>query len=247
MPENLIESELFGHVRGAFTGADKARSGLFEEAHGGTLFLDEIGELPLDLQPKLLRALEQREIRPVGGQAPRPVDVRVIAATNRRLAEAARTGEFRSDLFYRLAVIKVPVPPLRERTEDVLPIARKILRALKHDERADFPPDVASMLTAYHWPGNVRELRNVVERHAALGERERLFEHAAAVELSADDELAQLPYYEARKLVFERFEEKYVPRLVARAEGNLTRAAELGKIGRTNLYRILERVGLVKR
>ena len=247
IPENLIESELFGHERGAFTGADQARKGVFEEANGGTLFLDEIGELPLEMQPKLLRALEAREVRPVGGRAARPIDVRVIAATNRRLAEAARTGEFRSDLFYRLAVVKVTVPPLRERAEDILPIARAMLRVLKHDAFAELPADFAAMLNAYSWPGNVRELRNVMERHAALGEKEGLFDQAKAVVMSADEELALLPYHEARKIVVDRFEEQYVPRLLARAENNLSRAADLANIARPSLYRMLERVGYQKR
>jgi transcriptional regulator with PAS, ATPase and Fis domain len=248
IPENLIESELFGHERGAFTGAEGTRRGVFEEANGGTLFLDEIGELPVDMQPKLLRVLEQREVRPIGSSKPRAIDVRVIAATNRRLAEASRTNEFRSDLFYRLAVVKVTVPPLRERPEDILPIARSILRSLKHDPMADFSPDFASLLTAYGWPGNVRELRNVVERHAALGtEGGGLFEHAEAVTRSADDELAMLPYHEARKIVLDRFEESYVPRLIERAEGNVSRAAELAGIARPSLYRLLERLKLTKR
>ena len=247
IPENLIESELFGHERGAFTGADQARKGVFEEANGGTLFLDEIGELPLEMQPKLLRALEAREIRPVGARAPRPIDVRVIAATNRRLAEAARTGEFRSDLFYRLAVVKVMVPPLRERAEDILPIARSMLRALKRDPLAEIPADFAAMLSTYSWPGNVRELRNVMERHAALGEKEGLFDHAKAVEMSADDELALLPYHEARKIVVDRFEENYVPKLLQRAENNLSRAADLANIARPSLYRMLERIGYQKK
>jgi transcriptional regulator with PAS, ATPase and Fis domain len=247
IPENLIESELFGHERGAFTGADQARKGVFEEANGGTLFLDEIGELPLEMQPKLLRALEAREVRPVGARSPRPIDVRVIAATNRRLSEAARTGEFRSDLFYRLAVVKVMVPPLRERAEDILPIARNMLRSLKHDPLAEIPADFAAMLSQYSWPGNVRELRNVMERHAALGEKEGLFDHAKAVEMSADEELALLPYHEARKIVVDRFEEQYVPRLLQRAENNLSRAADLANIARPSLYRMLERVGYQKR
>ena len=249
IPENLIESELFGHERGAFTGADQARKGVFEEANGGTLFLDEIGELPLDMQPKLLRALEAREIKPVGGRAPRPIDVRVIAATNRRLAEAARTGEFRSDLFYRLAVVKVTVPPLRERREDILPIARNMYRALKHVSRSPKSPlDFAAMLEAYHWPGNVRELRNVMERHAALGVHEGLFDGAEAVVRSADEELSLLPYHEARKIVVDRFEEQYVPRLLQQAlENNLSRAADLANIARPSLYRMLERVGYQKR
>jgi transcriptional regulator with PAS, ATPase and Fis domain len=252
-PDNLIESELFGHDRGAFTGANESRRGVFEEANGGTLFLDEIGELPLDLQPKLLRALEQRIIRPVGGRGGKPVDVRVVAATNRRLSEAARTGEFRSDLFYRLAVVKVTVPPLRERLEDVLPIARAMFRAKLRDAQADLPPDFASMLVAYHWPGNVRELRNVIDRHIALGERVGLLDSGQMAQLPGaeehdpNDDLMTLSYHEARKLLLERFEEKYAPRLMARAEGNVSRAADLANIARPSLYRMLDRVGLLKR
>ncbi|MCA9585253.1 MAG: sigma 54-interacting transcriptional regulator [Myxococcales bacterium] len=247
IPPHLVESELFGHERGAFTGADKERRGVIEEANGGTLFLDEIGELPLDMQPKLLRVLEQREVRPVGSNAPRPVDVRVVAATNRRLAEAARTGEFRSDLFYRLAVVRVTVPPLRDRADDVLPIARAMLRAITKDPAADFPEDVASMLLAYRWPGNVRELRNVVERHALLGTDARgLFD--AAMEPGGggggalEEDLAELTYHEARKRVLDRFDERYLPKVLARADGVMTRAAELAGVARPSFYRMIERV-----
>ncbi|MBX3189309.1 MAG: sigma 54-dependent Fis family transcriptional regulator [Labilithrix sp.] len=244
IPEHLIESELFGHERGAFTGADRARRGVVEEANGGTLFLDEVGELPLDMQPKLLRMMEQREVRPVGSNASRPVDVRVLAATNRRLAEAARTGEFRSDLFYRLAVVRVAVPPLREHAEDVLPIARSMLRSLKRDPHADFPPDIASLLVAYSWPGNIRELRNVVERHAVLGgDAKGLFDEAVAVSRAAGgDDLANLTYHEARKLVLDRFDEQYLPRVMDRADGVVAKAAELAGVARTSFYRMLERV-----
>jgi transcriptional regulator with PAS, ATPase and Fis domain len=243
IPPNLIESELFGHERGAFTGADHARRGFFEDANGGTLFLDEIGELPIDLQPKLLRALEQREVRPVGGRVAHPVDVRVIAATNRRLAEAARTGEFRSDLFYRLAVARVVVPPLRERAEDILPIARQILRSLRGDPTADFPPEFASMLSAYTWPGNARELRNVVERYAVLGaDAKALFDRTTAATRAADEDLANLTYHEARKIVLDRFEESYLPRLLERAGGVMTRAAELAGVARPSFYRMMERL-----
>jgi transcriptional regulator with PAS, ATPase and Fis domain len=234
IPEHLVESELFGHERGAFTGADQARRGVFEEASGGTLFLDEIGELPLSMQTKLLRALEQREVRPLGATRPRPIDVRVIAATNRRLAESSRTGDFRSDLYYRLAVVKITVPPLRERPEDILPIARTMLRGLKGNATADFPPDFALMLTAYSWPGNARELRNVVEKHAILGlDASAIFDTSFAVPL--------VNYAEARQRVVERFEESYIARILEHAHGNVTKAAELAGIGRASFYRMLER------
>jgi len=242
IPATLIESELFGHERGAFTGADKARKGVFEEANGGTLFLDEIGELPVDMQPKLLRALEAREVRPIGARASRPIDVRVIAATSRRLAEAARTGEFRSDLFYRLAVARVTVPPLRDRPEDVLPIARAMLRVLRNDPALEIPTDLASMLEAYTWPGNVRELRNVVERWAALGRLDRTMFDPLEAQMSAEDDLAMLPYHEARKIVLDRFEEKYLPRVLERAGGVMARAAELAEVARPSFYRMLERI-----
>jgi transcriptional regulator with PAS, ATPase and Fis domain len=242
IPENLIESELFGHERGAFTGAEHARKGVFEEANGGTLFLDEIGELPLEMQPKLLRALEAREVRPIGARAPKPIDVRIIAATSRRLAEAARTGEFRSDLFYRLAVARMTVPPLRDRPEDVLPIARAMLRVLAKDPLVEIPADLASMLEAYTWPGNVRELRNVVERWAALGRLDRTMFDPLEAQNTAEDDLATLPYHEARKIVLDRFEEKYLPRVLVRANGVVSRAAELAQVARPSFYRMLERI-----
>ena len=242
IPPTLIESELFGHERGAFTGADQARKGVVEEANGGTLFLDEVGELPVDMQPKLLRALEAREVRPIGARAPKPIDVRIIAATSRRLAEAARTGEFRSDLFYRLAVARVTVPPLRDRQEDVLPIARSLLRVLRNDPTLEIPPDLASMLEAYTWPGNVRELRNVVERWAALGRLDRTMFDPLEAQNTAEDDLATLPYHEARKIVLDRFEERYLPRVLARANGVVSRAAELAEVARPSFYRMLERI-----
>jgi transcriptional regulator with PAS, ATPase and Fis domain len=245
-PEHLIESELFGHEKGAFTGADRARRGVFEEASGGTLFLDEIGELPLELQPKLLRVLEQREVKPVGGNAPRPVDVRVVAATNRRLAEAARTGEFRSDLFYRLSVVRAAVPPLRDRKEDITPIARGMLRAVKRDPGAEIPEDFASMLVAYAWPGNVRELRNVVERYAVFGlDPKSIFDDSTpqgGVPIIRNDDLADLTYHEARKRVLDQLDEAYLPRILERADGVMARAAELAGVARPSFYRMIERL-----
>ncbi|MGH7894185.1 MAG: sigma-54-dependent transcriptional regulator, partial [Candidatus Binatia bacterium] len=171
IPETLIESELFGHVRGAFTDARGARTGLFLQAHGGTLFLDEIGDLPLALQPKLLRALQERCVRPVGADTEVPCDVRVIAATNRDLEAAVREGRFREDLFFRLAVILVPVPPLRDRGSDVLLLAQHfIARSAKEADVAvrGLSPAAAERLLAHEWPGNVRELQNAIERAVAL-------------------------------------------------------------------------------
>ncbi|HEU5042012.1 MAG TPA: sigma-54 dependent transcriptional regulator [Gemmatimonadales bacterium] len=171
IPPNLLESELFGHERGAFTGAVAAKPGLFELAHGGTLFLDEIATLPLDLQPKLLRALETRSIRRVGGQQPRQVDVRVVAATHVNLEEAVRQGEFRQDLFYRLNVVQLVLPPLRERAGDVEQLARTFVERIATGYSLPVPPltdEVLAALRAYGWPGNVRELRNVLERAVVL-------------------------------------------------------------------------------
>jgi transcriptional regulator with PAS, ATPase and Fis domain len=245
IPSALIESELFGHERGAFTGATHARAGVFEQADGGTIFLDEIGELPLDLQPKLLRAIEAREVRPVGGNAPHSVDVRIVAATNRRLAEAAGAGEFRRDLFYRLAVARVVVPPLRERRQDVLPLARAFLRSATRDARADLPADLGALLASYSWPGNVRELRNVIERWALLGVRDAhmLFDAAGTALAGEHEDLSHLPYHHARRIVLERFERKYLPKVLADAGGVVARAAAHAQVARPSFYRMLERLG----
>jgi transcriptional regulator with PAS, ATPase and Fis domain len=165
--DNLIESELFGHVRGAFSGALSDREGLFEEADGGTLFLDEIGELPLSLQPKLLRALEARQIRPVGSNSMRSIDVRVVAATHRPLAQAVNVGTFREDLYYRLAVVEVALPPLRARREDIPMLAQHFLKRYAGSD--ELPPDLLETLLTRSWPGNVRELRNFIEQRVLVG------------------------------------------------------------------------------
>jgi DNA-binding NtrC family response regulator len=180
VPENLIESELFGHEKGSFTGAHSTRQGVFELASGGTVFLDELGELQLDLQPKLLRVLEQREVKRVGGTKPIRVDVRIIAATNRNLEEEVRQGRFREDLFYRLTVVRVKLPPLRERREDVRVLARHFLEHASfnrsHDGRKvlNFAPGVLDRLAEYTWPGNVRELHNVIERAVSFAENDTI-------------------------------------------------------------------------
>jgi transcriptional regulator with PAS, ATPase and Fis domain len=245
IPAGLIEAELFGHEKGAFTGAVEARKGVFEQADGGTLFLDEVGELPLELQPKLLRVLEQREVRPLGSESQaRLVNVRVIAATNRRLAEAAHKNEFRRDLFYRLAVARVTVPPLRDRPEDIVPIAREFLRLAGNDPNADLPPDLGAMLTSYKWPGNVRELRNVIDRYALLGVRDAgsLFDVGMTEPgQRVLDDLARLPYHEARRRALENFERTYLPRVLELAGGVVARAAEHAQVARPSFYRMLER------
>ncbi len=172
LPETLLESELFGYIKGAFTGANKFKKGLFESAHGGTLLLDEVGTIPLEMQSKLLRVLEEREIRPVGSTKNIPIDVRILAATNDSLEQRLATNEFREDLYYRLSVIPIELPPLRERKSDVPLLVRHFLRRVKEQEGQEFSIDSISMrvLEAYSWPGNVRELENVINRAVALCE-----------------------------------------------------------------------------
>jgi len=175
IPETLVENELFGHEKGAFTGANQRRSGKFEMAHGGAIFLDEIGEVPLEVQGKLLRVLEEKVIERLGGGASTSVDVRVIAATNRDLESAVENGEFRRDLYYRLAVFPIRIPPLRERGEDVVTLAEHFLERFRRDlkkPRLKFSPDALSALRAHSWPGNVRELQNAIERAAILHDAE---------------------------------------------------------------------------
>jgi len=171
IPANLLESELFGHVRGAFTGATRNHQGKFEQANGGTLFLDEIGELPTELQPKLLRVLQEKEVTPVGGKT-RPIDLRVVAATNRNLEQEVQAGSFREDLYYRLAVLPLTLPPLREREEDIPLLAQHFLDRFGRGRSLSLSPDALNALQRYPWPGNVRELVNLMERLAVLAKGE---------------------------------------------------------------------------
>jgi transcriptional regulator with PAS, ATPase and Fis domain len=244
IPPALIESELFGHEKGAFTDATRSSAGSFAQAEGGTIFLDEIGELQLDLQRKLLRVLEQREVRPLGSEHVVSVNVRVIAATNRRLSEAVHNNEFRQDLFYRLAVARVVIPPLRDRPEDVLPIAKAFLTAASNGKEVELPADFAAMLSAYHWPGNVRELRNVIDRYVHLGLRDTssLFDANRQDLAPSSTDLSLLPYHEARRRAVDAFERAYVPKVMERAGGVVARAAEMSEVGRASFYRMLERV-----
>jgi DNA-binding NtrC family response regulator len=251
IPANLLESELFGHERGAFTGADSRRIGAFEEAHGGTLFLDEIGELPRDLQPKLLGVLESRSIRRVGASGTRAVDVRLVAATNRDLRQEINDGRFRADLFFRLAVIQVSLPSLRERPEDIPTLAEKVLRSLGADsariERLMQPAFVAQ-LSASAWPGNVRELRNYLERCLVFDETPSPGGEpepgtvATGQPMLAD---AALPYTEARDRALGQFERAYLNALLGRHGGKVVEAAEAAAIDRTYFYRLLRRNGMV--
>jgi DNA-binding NtrC family response regulator len=249
---NLIESELFGHERGAFTGAAVARPGAFERADGGTLFLDEIGELGAELQPRLLRFLEKREVRRVGGSGSRTVDVRIVAATNRRLDDLVAAGQFRQDLFYRLAVIRVELPPLRRRREDVPLLALALARRLRPglDPAGWLDDHALAVLQSHDWPGNVRELRNVIERLAALPELrpESVLGPAGPGALGATDaHLTHLPYHEAKDRLLEAFERHYVTALLAEEGGVVARAAERAGVPRQTFFRLIRKHGLVAR
>ncbi|HVT08416.1 MAG TPA: sigma-54 dependent transcriptional regulator [Polyangia bacterium] len=246
IPRNLIEAELFGHARGAFTGATQAHPGKFVAADGGTVFLDEIGELELDLQPRLLRVLERREVCPVGGTTPVPIDVRVISATNRNLRQELRRGAFREDLFYRLAVASVKMPPLRERTEDISVLIDTFLA--RHAARDGQPHEIDAAtrrrLCAQPWPGNVRQLRNAVEELVALGEDwvaddDRAGSHAPA---GPADPLGLFKEEKARVLA--AFEERYLTALLARHNNNITASAAAAGLDRVHLLRLLDKHNL---
>jgi DNA-binding NtrC family response regulator len=246
IPEGLVESEIFGHEKGAFTGAHQARAGALEQAHGGTLFLDEIGELPLEAQPKLLRALESRSFRRVGGAQTIKVDVRVLAATNRRLREMVRRREFREDLFYRLAVVHVRLPRLGDRPDDVMPLAERFLQAATGNAAARIPDDLAALLSSYAWPGNARELRNVVERFATFDRADARLLFGEAEQSTAPARGASmydgLSYHDAKKRLVEDFHRELLPRAVERAGGSVAKAAEELGLPRASLYRMLQQL-----
>jgi len=248
----LLESELFGHERGAFSGAIDKRVGMFESANGGTIFLDEIGEMPPELQPKLLRVLEDRVIRRVGSSREQPVDVRVIAATNRDLRTEVNLGRFRSDLYYRLAVLKVSIPPLRQHPEDIELLVGHILRSLGADEAAAAPfqtPEFISQLQKSAWPGNVRELRNHLERCLIFqdGSLEQLPPSSRPSAPPASHVLpvsSSLPFADARKIAMDEWEKHYLTELMAAHGGKVLQAAATAGISRVYLYKLLVRHGL---
>jgi transcriptional regulator with GAF, ATPase, and Fis domain len=241
----LIESELFGHERGAFTGAVGDRQGVFEEADGGTLFLDEIGELPKDLQPKLLRALEKHEIKRLGAKKVRKVDVRTIAATNRNLLVEVERGTFRQDLYYRIAAARMLVPPLRERLDDI-PLLVTHFLSLEAPTLApsSIPPHVWQMFAAHRWPGNVRELRNAVQRLVVAPE---LSLHAdgtsspATGESKPEDVVPLAPLRIARRTAADVFERDYLRAVLGRTEGNVTRAAAIAEVSRQMIQKLMRK------
>jgi len=265
--KDLIESELFGHVRGAFTGAASDRRGAFLQADGGTLFLDEIGELNLDLQPKLLRALESRTVRPVGSEKTYAVDVRVIAATNRSLKQEVEQGSFREDLYYRLAVIKIQMPPLRKRPEDIPRLIEFFLQQTAEAAKrpvAQISFSTLQKLKAYRWPGNVRELRNFIERAALFSDGDRIETHLLHTGLLAQNESRregevndsdayvqqvldrQMPFTEAKQVVIDAFEVRYWKRVIDLAEGNVSKAARIAGIHRKSAEYILRKLDLMR-
>ncbi len=251
LPPTLIESELFGHEKGAFTNAIRDRQGAFERADGGTLFLDELGELPLELQPKLLRALGEQEVRRIGSRTALRVDVRVVAATNRDLRREVNAGTFRSDVFYRLAVIQVHMPPLRERIEDLPLLVHTLLERIAIDRRVDahIEPDdqLTESLARHHWPGNIRELRNYLEQLVILREPPELpTDGAAAASPPADAfaSLRKLPLRSAKEQLIERFERDYLEQLLTDTNGNVAEAARRAGVDRGTLFRTIRRHGM---
>jgi transcriptional regulator with GAF, ATPase, and Fis domain len=246
IPPTLVESELFGHVKGAFTGASSDRAGAFEQAHQGTIFIDEIGELPLDMQPKLLRALEERSIKRVGGNARINIDVRVLAATNRDLRAEVNRGTFRADLYYRLNVVRLLVPPLRERTGDIDQLARHFYGELQPEHEA--PVELLEVFRRQPWPGNVRELKAAVERAilfddpvlTALASEPPVSEEPGAVE-GFDP---AVPFRVAKQRAADRWEQRYVRALLQQTQGNLSEASRRARMDRSYLRSLLRKYGL---
>jgi transcriptional regulator with GAF, ATPase, and Fis domain len=258
-PKDLIESALFGHVKGAFTGATSPRAGAFERANGGTIFLDELGEFGLDLQPKLLRVLESREVQKVGGDDYDPVDVRVIAATNRNLKAEVRASRFREDLYYRLAVVKIMLPPLRERASDMQRLVEHFIGLGNHNFTVD--PRCYATLRTYQWPGNVRELKNVVDRAGALSHGKGNVDLARFLGDLDDDDKARpssssggaapidkaMSFKEAKGRVISDFESQYILALLREHGNNISLAAREAGIDRKHFKDLMRKYGIEAR
>ena len=267
LASSLLASELFGHERGAFTGATGSYAGAFERAHGGTVFLDEIGELPLNMQPKLLRVLERKEVRRVGGTKTIEVDVRIVAATNRDLGVEVNRGRFREDLYYRLAVARVHVPALRDRKDDLQLLIEHILTTTPGGETAVIAQETIDLMMKHDWPGNVRELRNVIERAVLLAENptdEDSLRRAPAPVQRSEPSITVTPsqtatstdaqmtvpvdvtiaFKTAKQNVISEFERRYISRLLAQHDGNISAAARAAGIDRMSIHKMLHRLGL---
>jgi DNA-binding NtrC family response regulator len=251
LPAQLLESELFGHEKGAFTGAVATRKGLLEEAHGGTFVLDEITEMDPAMQAKLLRVIQERKLRRVGGNREIEFDVRFISATNRDAQQAVKEKQLREDLFFRLAVVTIKVPSLRDRREDIPALANLFLQEVARAYRRaveGYTPQVMERFTSYHWPGNVRELRNVVERAVSLATRPVIREedlpselqHAKAHQISVD---CTEPYEDAKTKVLDHFQREYFTGLLDQESNNISRVAARAKVDRKTVYRILKNYG----
>ncbi len=237
----VLESELFGHAKGAFTGADRRRKGVFERAHGGTVFLDEIGEVGLDFQAKLLRVIQEREVQPVGADDPVPIDVRVLAATNKDLKAEVETGNFREDLYFRLAVIPIVIPPLADRRADILPLADKFLRQFQTEMGVEFEgwtDEVESFLKTHDWPGNVRQLQNVIERAVVLAPGPQITMDDLMLESSTPGPDGD----ETLQEFLDRMTLKKVQEALDAADGQKAKAAASLGVDRTTLYRLMKRL-----
>lgn len=254
IPDQLLESELFGHVRGAFTGAERDRRGLFQSANGGVIVLDEIGDIPMSVQTKLLRVLQEREVRPVGSSKSAPIDVRILAATNQDLEAKIAAKTFREDLYYRLNVLTVRLPPLRERREDIPLLATAFLaRACRETGigEKEFSAEALAALAGRDWPGNVRELFNFVRRLTVFCRGDVIGPKAVATAdpdqsdpADGDDDTLGTPYLEAKARVVDAFTRRYVERLLAQTRGNVSEAARLSGLERVSLQKILRRLGV---
>ncbi len=253
LPENLFESEIFGFERGAFTGANHTKPGLLEFANQGTFFLDEIGDLSLSLQVKLLRMLEEKKIRHVGGNKEIEIDVRIIAATNKSLETLVEKGLFREDLYYRLTTMKIDIPPLRERKEDIIPLARYFLQqvCMETGERScSFSSLAEEQLQMYDWPGNVRELQNAVNRAFYLRSAENIQESDLPLPVKkqnclVSEQLLDLPYKSAREKVLSDFEAAYLTHLLKKNHGNISKAAEYGGLDRRSIHRLINKHNII--